>query len=93
MVFHYMYSIPFLGANAPLYWMRDTVEHICPETTDDWQEKRQKLLLGFNMYGYDYSLEGSADAIVGSQFLDTLKLFKGRLIHDEHDEENFFEVK
>lgn len=45
------------------------------------------------MYGNDYTLEGSSGAIVGNQFLDLLKHLKGRLIHDEHDEENFFEIK
>lgn len=45
------------------------------------------------MYGNDYMLEGESGPIVGPQFLDLLKNLKGRLIHDEHDEENFFEIK
>lgn len=46
------------------------------------------------MYGNDYTLEaGDSGAIVGSQFINLLKLLKGRLLHDEHDEENYFEVK
>lgn len=46
------------------------------------------------MYGNDYTPEGgSSGAIIGNQFLDLLKNFKGRLVHDDHDEENFFEIK
>lgn len=45
------------------------------------------------MYGNDYKLEGDSGAIIGSQFLDLLKHYKGRLIHDTHDEENFLELK
>lgn len=82
------------GANSPLYWNRDTIERLCPSNSPDYQERRKKILLGLNMYGNDYTLEGgSSGAIIGTQFLDLLKNFKGRLIHDEHDEENFFEIK
>lgn len=82
------------GANAPLYWIRNAVEHICPSLSPDSDEKRQKILIGLNMYGNDYTLEGGdSGAIVGRQFLDLLKHYKGRLVHDEHDEENFFEIK
>lgn len=45
------------------------------------------------MYGNDYMLEGESGAIVGPQFLELVRNLKGRLIHDEHDEENFFEIK
>lgn len=82
------------GANSPLYWNRETIERLCPTGSDNYQERRKKLLLGLNMYGNDYTLEGgSSGAIIGNQFLDLLKSYKGRLIHDEHDEENFFEIK
>lgn len=82
------------GANAPLYWIQNAVEHICPDTVPNYAEKRRKILIGLNMYGNDYTLEGGdSGAIVGRQFLDLLKFYKGRLIHDEHDEENFFEIK
>lgn len=82
------------GANSPLYWNRNTIERLCPTGTPNYLERRKKLLLGLNMYGNDYTLEGgSSGAILGSQFLELLKSYKGRLIHDEHDEENFFEIK
>lgn len=51
-------------------------------------------MIGLNLYGNDYTLEGGdSGAIVGHQFLDLLKHLKGRLVHDEHDEENYFEIK
>lgn len=79
------------GANSPLHWIRNTVERICPENDAN---KRNKILIGLNMYGNDYTLEGGdSGAIVGSQFLNLLKNLKGRLSHDEHDEENYFEIK
>lgn len=82
------------GANSPLHWIKHSVEHICPETLSNYKLKRQKILIGMNMYGMDYTLSGGdSGPIVGHQFLDLLKNVKGRLIHDEHDEENFFELK
>lgn len=38
------------GANAPLYWMKRVVEHICHKA-DRLQEKRAKIFLGLNFYG------------------------------------------
>lgn len=75
------------GANSPLYWMRQVVLHICPE-----QEKRGKILLGLNFYGYDFTPEGG-EAVVSHAYLNLLKYFKGRLKYDEKDEEHYFEVK
>lgn len=82
------------GANAPLYWIQHAVEEICPNSLPDYIEKRKKILIGLNMYGYDYTVRGGeANAIVGNQFLELLGHYsKPRLIHDEHDEENFFEL-
>lgn len=80
------------GANAPVKWIREAVEHICPSTLQNYREKRQKLLIGLNMYGMDYTLSGGG-AITGPQFLDLLKLYKGYLNHAEEDEENYFEFK
>lgn len=82
-------SIERPGANSPIKWVRETVEYICPETT---REKRQKILIGLNLYGMDYLLSGGAP-IVGRQFIDLLKLYKGSLYHAEEDEENYFEFK
>lgn len=82
------------GANSPLHWIKHAVEHVCPETLTNFKTKRQKILIGMNLYGMDYTLSGGdSGPIVGHQFLDLVKNLKGRLVHDEHDEENFFEIK
>lgn len=80
------------GANAPLYWVHNAVEHICPSTTENRKEKRAKILLGLNFYGNDYTPEGG-QAIVGHEYINLLKFVKGRLQLDDQDKENFFEVK
>ena len=85
-------SIQRPGANAPLYWMRNAVEHICPDTAVDFQAKRKTILLGFNLYGNDYTPDGGS-AIIGHEFLGLVKHVKGRLQLDETNMENFFEVK
>lgn len=79
------------GANAPLYWMKRVVEHICHKS-DRLQEKRSKILLGLNFYGYDFTPEGG-EAVLGDKYLGLLKNVKGRLKLDEKDHENYFEVK
>ncbi|XP_055595972.1 chitinase domain-containing protein 1 [Uranotaenia lowii] len=85
-------SVQRPGANAPLYWVKNAVEHICPDSADNLKEKRAKILLGLNLYGSDYTPNGG-QPIVGHQYLSLLKNLKGHLTHDEHDRENFFEVK
>nr|AUM84822.1 chitinase-like protein 11 [Lutzomyia longipalpis] len=80
------------GPNAPIKWVRDTVEFFCPSTSPNYREKRKKILLGLNMYGNDFTPEGGGP-IVGHEYLRLLKYVKGRLQHDEKDAENFFEVK
>ncbi|CRK90630.1 CLUMA_CG004332, isoform A [Clunio marinus] len=79
------------GANAPLYWMKRVVEHIT-HSTEKLQEKRAKILLGLNFYGYDFTPEGG-EAVVAETYLSLLKHVKGRLKFDEKDHENYFEVK
>jgi chitinase domain-containing protein 1 len=79
------------GANAPLYWMKRVVEHVCHKS-DRLDEKRAKILMGLNFYGYDFTPEGG-EAVVGESYLNLLKHVKGRLRLDEKDHENFFEVR
>jgi chitinase domain-containing protein 1 len=76
------------GANAPLYWVRNAVKHICPQNN----EKRAKILLGLNFYGNDYTPNGGGP-IIGHEYLSLLKHVKSRLQYDEKDVENFFEVR
>ncbi|KAG5684410.1 hypothetical protein PVAND_013644 [Polypedilum vanderplanki] len=77
------------GANSPLYWMKNVVLHLCPT---DIKEKREKILLGLNFYGYDFTPNGG-EAVLGSAYLNLLKYYKGRLKYDEKDQEHYFEVK
>lgn len=77
------------GANSPLYWMKNVVLHISPDYV---KEKRVKILLGLNFYGYDFQPNGG-EPVVGHSFLSLLKFYKGRLKLDEKDQENYFEVK
>lgn len=79
------------GANAPLDWMRKVVEHISHKK-DRLKERRDKILLGLNFYGYDFTMNGG-EAVVGHSFINLLKHYNGKLKYDEHDHENFFEVK
>lgn len=72
--------------------MKAAVEHICPNNAINVQEKRSKILLGFNLYGNDYTPEGGS-AIIGHNFLSLVKHIKTRLRLDEADLENFFEIK
>lgn len=80
------------GANGPLYWVKNAVQHICPDSTENLKEKRAKILLGLNLYGSDYTPNGG-QPIIGHEYLALLKHLKGHLTFDEHDVENFFEVK
>lgn len=80
------------GANAPLHWVKHAIERIVPENVSEFEAKRQKILMGLNMYGMDYTPDGGGP-IIGHQFLSLLKGLKKRMLYDEHDEENFFELK
>lgn len=72
--------------------MKEAVQHICPDGADDFTVKRSKILLGFNLYGNDFTPDGGG-SIVGGEFVELLKHVKGRLRVDEGSVENFFEAK
>ncbi|KAH8409484.1 hypothetical protein KR222_006372 [Zaprionus bogoriensis] len=80
------------GANAPLYWVRRTVEHMAPAGCHDVQLKRSKILMGLNMYGNDYTPDGGGP-ITYPQYLELVRHVKKHLTFDERDIENFFEIK
>ncbi|KAH8412653.1 hypothetical protein KR009_004006 [Drosophila setifemur] len=85
-------SVQRPGANAPLYFVRKSVEMIAPDGCPDMEAKRAKILLGLNMYGNDYTPDGGGP-ITFSQYLDLVKHVKKHLTYDERDVENFFEIK
>lgn len=50
------------GPIAPIKWMIDSMSSIL---SDKEKNKRRKLLLGLNHYGYDFTKTTGANAIVG----------------------------
>lgn len=85
-------SIERPGANAPKYWVEQAVRHICPDGTAQLAERRAKILIGLNMYGNDFTLEGGG-SITSREYLPMVKALEKRLALDETDEENYFEFK
>lgn len=86
----YDYSSPQRpGPNSPVNWVENSVEHLVPDTHDP---NRAKILLGLNFYGNDYTISGGGP-IVGHEFINLLKAYKGKLKLDEESKENFFEVR
>jgi len=82
-------SIQRPGPNSPLDWARQCVELLVPKEDDP---RRSQILLGINFYGYKYTPEGGT-AILASEYLDTLKPFKGKIHWDDNSKEHFFEPK
>ena len=85
----YDYSNPQRpGPNAPLKWMETCVENLDPDSLN-----RQKILLGLNFYGNDYSISGGGP-ILGTQFIDILHKQSGiKFQLDDESMEHFFEYK
>lgn len=80
------------GPSAPIKWMKECVEHICPKSLDNYQEKRKKILLGLNMYGAEYIPYDDGDAIVGHEYLNILRETKSIIPLDDDAQENYFEI-
>lgn len=83
-------SIQRPGANAPLYWVREAIEHLVPGSNE--AAKRSKILMGMNLYGYVYTPDGG-HAIIANEYLELLRQYDKRLKHDEYDKENLFEIR
>ena len=79
------------GPNAPYDWMKK-----CIEILDKESHNREKILLGLNFYGYDYTTEGGGP-ILGHEFVKILKghVSKKQLKFkwDSTSKEHFIEVK
>lgn len=83
----YDYSTPHRpGPNSPIDWVEENVKFVAPN-----EEKREKLLMGLNFYGMDYTPIGGGP-IVGHDYVKKLESFKGKLNYDVVSEENFVEI-
>lgn len=76
------------GPNSPLPWVRECVKRLVPEDG----KRREKIWLGLNFYGNDYTTSGGGP-ILGRDMLGLLKDYKGKLKFDDASVENFFEVR
>ncbi|OWA51355.1 Chitinase domain-containing protein 1 [Hypsibius exemplaris] len=76
------------GPIAPLKWVSDSLESIVPAAKE--KNKRKKLLLGLNHYGYDWSRPKGAEAILSSTYLEQLKKHQPVLQWDEKSGEHSY---
>ncbi|XP_059471746.1 chitinase domain-containing protein 1 [Neocloeon triangulifer] len=84
-------SVQRPGPSSPLPWMKDCVESLVPDSND---ANREKILLGLNFYGMDFTINGGGP-ILGRDFLQLLENVKPaeKLKYDDNSEENFIELK
>ena len=77
------------GPNSPVFWIKQCVEAICPSDED-----RDKILLGMNFYGYDYTSTGGGP-ILGRDFIHALKNNnkQAKVNFDDKSKEHFFEFR
>ena len=71
------------GPNAPIEWIRENIIRLDPDASF-----RAKILLGLNMYGYDYGLK--QDAITGNQYLDILRKHDPTMMWLDSEREHVF---
>ncbi|KAJ9188243.1 hypothetical protein P3X46_003615 [Hevea brasiliensis] len=80
------------GPNAPLKWIRFTLQLLLGTTGSDAWTQAHKIFLGINFYGNDFLLsEGSGGgAIIGRDYLSLLEKHKPDLRWEEGSAEHFF---
>lgn len=55
-------------------------------------DKREKLFVGMNFYGYDFTPTGGGP-ILNNDYIRLLKTYKGKLETDEKSVEHYFETR
>jgi len=85
----YDYSNPANpGPNSPLPWIKRCVDLLDPEG-----KSRSKILLGMNMYGFDYTSQGGGH-VLGKDLIEMLKTSpKSRFQFDPNSGEHYLETK
>ncbi|XP_058100334.1 uncharacterized protein LOC131245122 [Magnolia sinica] len=80
------------GPNAPLNWIRSSLQLILGNTDDGARNHALKIFLGINFYGNDFVLSGGSGggAITGKEYLSLLKKHKPVLQWKEDIAEHFF---
>jgi len=62
------------GPVAPLYWMKETMMRLCPQSSP---RDCSKLMMGVNFYGYHYIRgERNAEPIIGDKYLEMMNELK-----------------
>ena len=77
------------GAAAPIYWVQNSVEHICPSNVAKLKQKRAKILLGLNFFGNDFTPEGGKSKII-SQLIFSNHLNVMTSFHSRHHSSRIF---
>ncbi|XP_062858889.1 chitinase domain-containing protein 1 [Trichomycterus rosablanca] len=82
----YDYSSPGRpGPSSPLPWMQECVLQLAPQ-----KEWRHKILLGLNLYGLDFTINGGAEPLLGGRYIELLKDIKPKIQWDEMIGEHHF---
>ncbi|CAG8486584.1 11198_t:CDS:2 [Ambispora leptoticha] len=75
------------GPNADINWVEDNILHFTPTS-----HNRDKLLLGLNLYGTDYSGSKQSNPIIGKDIIKILEKHKPtKFVWDELSAEHHFE--
>ncbi|XVE73732.1 hypothetical protein DITRI_Ditri11bG0142100 [Diplodiscus trichospermus] len=80
------------GPNAPLNWIRFTLQLLLGSNSNNAQRLAPKVFLGINFYGNDFVLSGGSGggAITGRDYLSLLEKHRPLLQWEKNSGEHFF---